>query len=123
MRYQQFLQLFRERCDHPPSKTLILNAKQSIMRSGDLIQVARDAVSDIELSIEETNGHVEIGEPITMNVNPDQIRKVFRDRIGNAVKFSRKDEPPLVKVSGKTGNGTYRIFVEDNGIGFQEELC
>lgn len=42
-------------------------------------------------------------------------------KTSSIIKFSRKEEPPLVKVYGKVENGTYRIFVKDNGIGFQEE--
>lgn len=54
-----------------------IGSRPNLLEPSDLIQVARDAVSDIELAIEETKAHVEIGELITIKVNPDQIRSSF----------------------------------------------
>jgi signal transduction histidine kinase len=48
--------------------------------------------------------------------------QLFQNVIENAVKFSRKDEPPHVKIYGKVKkqSKTCEISVEDNGIGFEE---
>jgi signal transduction histidine kinase len=63
------------------------------------------------------------------------MRQLFQNLIGNALKFHRADEPPLVKVSVQSpnGHGGYpagadanercQIMIEDNGIGFDEKYC
>lgn len=87
----------------------------------DLVQVAREAISDLELAIEQAGGRVEVGELTTVKVDPSQVRQLIQNLIGNAIKYCRKNEKPVVKVYGKIEDRTYRIFVEDNGIGFDEE--
>jgi signal transduction histidine kinase len=52
------------------------------------------------------------------------MRQLFQNLIGNALKFSKKDVSPIVKVMGDhAGNtdGSYQITIEDNGIGFDEK--
>jgi signal transduction histidine kinase len=97
----------------------------------DLANVAREAVSDLEATIAEKGGRVEIGGLASIDADPTQMRQLFQNLIGNALKFHR-DEKPVVRVYGETikspglkkgvsRDGGYRIFVEDNGIGFDEK--
>ena len=97
----------------------------------DLASVARDVVGDLEESIKETGGRVEIGDLAGIDADPIQMRQLFQNLIGNALKF-HGDEKPIVRVYGETiqnpglkkdasRDGEYRIFVEDNGIGFDEK--
>jgi signal transduction histidine kinase len=97
----------------------------------DLAAVAREAVGDLEASIKETGGRVEIGDLAGIDADSTQMRQLFQNLIGNALKF-HGDDKPIVKVYGETvqnpglkritsRDGTYRIFVEDNGIGFDEK--
>jgi signal transduction histidine kinase len=54
------------------------------------------------------------------------MRQLIQNLVGNALKF-HGDEKPVVKIYGrssahdKSDDGHYRIFVEDNGIGFDEK--
>jgi signal transduction histidine kinase len=51
------------------------------------------------------------------------IGKLFQNLIGNALKFSRDDDSPYVKIYTQEVAGAGRvceICVEDNGIGFDE---
>jgi light-regulated signal transduction histidine kinase (bacteriophytochrome) len=96
-----------------------------------LAQVAREVVCDLEARIEEVGGRVEIGRLPTIQADALQMRQLLQNLIANALKFHR-DEPPLVKVSGRFVHGRQqrksalpnakelcRIVVEDNGIGFE----
>jgi len=100
----------------------------------DLAQVAREVVSDLEVKIEQVEGRVEVGRLPTIHADPLQMRQLLQNLIGNALKFCRRDEPPVVKVhgrfltSGESGRPRRspteercRIVVEDNGIGFEEK--
>ena len=97
----------------------------------DLASMAREAVGDLEASIKETGGQVEIGDLAGIDADPTQMRQLFQNLIGNALKFHR-DVKPVIRVYGETAenpgpkknasrDGGYRIFVEDNGIGFDEK--
>jgi PAS domain S-box-containing protein len=87
----------------------------------NLTQVAQDVVSDLEVHIERTGGHVEVGELPIVDADPTQKRQLLQNLIENGLKFHRPEEPPIVKVSGKILGDRYQIMVEDNGIGFDEK--
>jgi len=100
----------------------------------DLAQVVRDVVADLEVQIEKSEGRVEVGKLPTIQADPVQMRQLLQNLIGNALKFSRPEEPPLVKVHGRFVGGREegerrgpareercRVLVEDNGIGFDEK--
>jgi two-component system, LuxR family, sensor kinase FixL len=99
----------------------------------DLAEVAKEVVSDLEVRITKEGGRVELHRLPTIQADPLQMRQLLQNLIGNAVKFHRVDEPPVVKVSGRYVQGQQqnlsvrsmpehcRILVEDNGIGFEEK--
>jgi signal transduction histidine kinase len=50
------------------------------------------------------------------------MRQLFQNLVGNALKFHKEGEKPIVQVSCvRTNNGVAQIIVEDNGIGFEEK--
>ena len=93
----------------------------------DLQRIAGEVVSDLETLIETTDGRVEIKYLPVIDADPTQMRQLLQNLIGNALKFHRPDESPLVKISGQIVGGdvsgsainpVYRLTIEDNGIGF-----
>lgn len=104
-------------------------------KSVDFNDVLRDVVNDLQVRIDETGATIEIGDIPAVEADPSQMRQLFQNLIGNALKFHGK-EKPLVKIHGHipkktegeffadTIPGPYcRIFVEDNGIGFNESYA
>ena len=92
----------------------------------DLKRVTEEVVSDLEVRIEQTGGRVSIGELPTIEADPLQMRQLFQNLIGNALKFHREGVSPLVKVYAETISGDgdesfCRVTIEDNGIGFDEK--
>jgi two-component system sensor kinase FixL len=96
----------------------------------DLAQVVQEVISDLEVQIEQSGGRVEAGKLPTLQADPLQMRQLLQNLIGNALKFRRVEEPPIVKIEARYV-GTRerrgdipataemcRITVEDNGIGF-----
>ena len=84
-------------------------------------EVLAEVLSDLELSIEQVGGKVDLGALPTIDADPSQMRQLFQNLLGNALKFHKKNEPPVVKIGANTGNGLCTILVEDNGIGFDEK--
>jgi PAS domain S-box-containing protein len=96
----------------------------------DLAAAALEAVSNLETSIKDTGGQVEIGKLARIDADPVQMVQLFQNLMGNSLKFHGKEKPVVrvygQRVDGDTGLGragekSYRIFVEDNGIGFDEK--
>ena len=89
----------------------------------DLGQIAGEVLSDLETLLEQSGGRVDIDPLPVIEADPIQMRQLLQNLIGNALKFHKPDVPPLVKVRSEPTEpqGTCRIYVEDNGIGFDEK--
>jgi len=46
------------------------------------------------------------------------LRHVWSNLIGNAIKYSGKNQHPEVAISGTRRDGTFEYYVRDNGVGF-----
>ncbi|WDF61533.1 response regulator [Flavobacterium sp. KACC 22758] len=98
----------------------------------DLNIVLQEVLSDFDYLIERKNAIVKTTELPTIDSIPSQLRQVFQNLIGNALKFSGANEPPLIEITSElivdksfdsptSPEGKYcRIIVKDNGIGFDE---
>ncbi|MBW4615959.1 MAG: PAS domain-containing protein [Desmonostoc vinosum HA7617-LM4] len=97
----------------------------------NLTEIAQEVLSDLEVRIQQTKAHIEIGELPTIRADPLQMRQLLQNLIGNALKFHRPQVPPIVKIfsqlwknqSEKLCNccDNCQIIIEDNGIGFEEK--
>ena len=91
-----------------------LNIKETIQR----------AIDNLEVSINETKGIIHIGDLPTVKGEPLLLLQLFQNLIANALKFQRSEEPPVIKIYGQSTNNNFcEIFVEDNGIGFDEKYA
>jgi len=95
--------------------------RAKLFQPTDLVVAAQEAVSDLELVIKRADGRVEVAELATVDADPDQMRQLFQNLIANAVKFRQTEEKPVIGIYGEIDGDTYRVFVKDNGIGFEEE--
>jgi signal transduction histidine kinase len=94
--------------------------------------ILKEAISDLELAIQEKHAILEVEDLPTLEIIPGQMRQVFQNILSNALKFSKKDQPPRIRIWGEWLNDLYtpsasnnagnfyRLFIEDNGIGFNE---
>ncbi|MDX1619968.1 MAG: ATP-binding protein [Nitriliruptorales bacterium] len=82
----------------------------------DLNDAVTDALRDLRLAIEEADALVEVGDLPTVRGEPAQLRLLFQNLIGNAVKY-RSDAQPRVTVQGEPDGDGWKLQVSDNGIG------
>ncbi|MEM1441130.1 MAG: ATP-binding protein [Verrucomicrobiota bacterium] len=84
-----------------------------------------DATSMLELAIEETHAKIEVEALPTIEADEAQMRQLFQNLVGNAIKFRREGVPPEIRIScqsTKLGKeDAIEIRVKDNGIGFDEK--
>jgi len=82
--------------------------------------VLAQSVNDLKVAIEEngalvTHAHL----PMVMADRP-QLGQLFRNLIGNAIKF-RGNEPPRIHISANRNGNGWTFSVRDNGIGIAPE--
>lgn len=88
----------------------------------DLKKLVQDVLGDLETRLEETRGRVEVDSLPVIDADELQMRQLFQNLIGNALKFKKPGKAPVVKVyTMKGARGNYKIIVEDNGIGFDKK--
>jgi PAS domain S-box-containing protein len=112
------------------SHCLVTNKPEDFTRIY-LKSMIEEIAANLEPEIIEAGACLEIGEMGMVEAEPTQMRQLFRHLIENAIKFRGKDTP-VIRVYGKFAeclpNGEdvpagnwYQVFVEDNGIGFDEK--
>ena len=102
----------------------------------DLSTVAQEVLSDLETRTAEVNGKVDVDKLPTVQADALQMRQLFQNLVGNALKFSKPGESPVVTISsrrlngkdslatmGLTSNEALEITVQDNGIGFDAKYA
>jgi light-regulated signal transduction histidine kinase (bacteriophytochrome) len=90
----------------------------------DLNEVLCGVVADLEIRLEQSGGRLELGTLPVIQGDPLQMRQVFQNLIGNALKFKKPDVAPVVKVSShEISKDLFEITVIDNGIGFDNKYA
>ncbi len=99
-------------------------------REVDLDALVKEVVADIELTVQRKNAKITIGPLPTIWGVPGQLQQLFQNLVSNSLKFSREGIEPQIQIySEKITSGEssklnekkknyYRIFIKDNGIGF-----
>ena len=82
----------------------------------ELDSIVREAASNLEVPIQEAQARLEIGFLPNIVGDTQQMVLVFQNLLSNSIKYRRS--APVIRVHGRTTHGLIRIFVEDNGIGF-----
>ncbi len=85
----------------------------------DLNLIVQEVLEDLELTITSTNSHIQIDRLPVIDAIPIQMRQLFQNLISNAIKYSKADCPPEIKISCINTEKEYKITIEDNGIGFE----
>jgi len=101
----------------------------------DLNNLVGDILIDFQQSILEKKVDVIIEKLPILKVNPVLFRLMFENLISNALKFSKEKGDPIIRIFSsipdeenvldktRSQNNFYRLFVEDNGIGFDQQYA
>ena len=99
-----------------------IHRKGKPFRKVNLTEVLACVLSDLQYTLRDSGGQVEVGPLITLDADFKQMQQLFQNLIDNALKFHRKQEKPLVKIRAEMLNDQQCEFlVADNGIGFDEK--
>lgn len=98
----------------------------------DLNLILKEVLSEMESAVEEKRALIVIDNLPAIPINPTLIRPLFHNLIHNALKYSKKNVDPIIRIYSdfdkkyegndylETPSRYCRIFIEDNGIGFDQ---
>lgn len=89
----------------------------------DLQQVVTHVLQDLEIFVADVKAEIEVAKLPVLEADPSQMRQLFQNLIGNALKFHRQDIAPRIKIHCQTAGPDCEIVVTDNGIGFDERYA
>jgi len=113
-----------------------ISVEKESLEEVDLNNVLEDVLFEMDTTIQEKKAEITVEPLPVLTVNTILMGPLFSNLIGNALKYSRKQVPPVIRIhsemSGSPGAGSNgkdtdtrycRIYVEDNGIGFDQKYA
>ena len=88
----------------------------------DLNNIVSDCLEDLSLIIEEKQATVNYDNLPTIKASLSEMRQLFQNSIGNALKFTG-DRQPIINITAQTQNRFLLFKVEDNGIGIEPQYA
>ena len=133
--------LLEQRPGEPPDPEILQGLRESTQRARELIDgvlvyarsgelrservalqsVLQEVTEDLRPGLEEAGARLEVGELPEVQGDARQLRRVFQNLVGNALKFRRLDTRLRVEVSALRDAREWVVTVRDNGIGVQPD--
>ena len=88
----------------------------------DTAPVLRETLSNLELAIEDSEAQVVFSDLPSVMGDPSQLRQLFQNIIGNALKF-RSESRPRVELDAKRDGDQWTFSIRDNGVGFDQRYA
>lgn len=82
-----------------------------------LNKVIADTIASLNVQITEAGARFEIERLPVVRGDPELLKRLTENLIGNAVKYHRPGVPPVVRIYGREDAHASILIVEDNGIG------
>jgi signal transduction histidine kinase len=97
----------------------------------DLNTLVHEVIDELESTVREKDAKIDLSTLPAIPVNPVLMKSLFLNLIGNAMKYSKPDVAPEIRIycdnidtDKKNGHTRYyRIFIKDNGIGFDQKYA
>ncbi|MBD3581357.1 sensor histidine kinase [Flavobacterium selenitireducens] len=94
----------------------------------NLNKTLKEVRSGLDEVIKEKNATIESGDLPSISVVPLQFQQLLHNLVSNALKYSKQDLAPVIRISAekvtlpeKGSREFWKISVSDNGIGFDPE--
>ena len=111
-----------------------ISIDKSAFVNSDLNVVLTDLLAELEEEVHETHARISIEPLPPLVVSPTLMRPLFQNLISNALKYRKKDTEATIRIRSEVSVGVNdrdknlvnrycRIFVEDNGIGFDQKYA
>ncbi|MBT1706410.1 PAS domain-containing protein [Chryseosolibacter indicus] len=89
----------------------------------DLNDIMSTILTDLELTIQQKKAEIEISALPSLRGSKLLLTQMFYNLINNALKFSKNDVIPVVKVDAVAQSEHIIVSISDNGIGFDQQYA
>ncbi|SNB46266.1 PAS domain-containing protein [Geobacter sp. DSM 9736] len=89
-------------------------------RTTDLSALAKEVAAELAFAEPDRRVSITIQPGMKAEIDPDLMRVVLGNIIGNAWKFTGKEAEAVIEVGTSDMDGTTAYFVRDNGVGFDQ---
>jgi PAS domain S-box-containing protein len=83
----------------------------------DCKKLLDNVLADLSILIKSSNATIEIADMPELHVYEIELGQVFRNLITNAIKFSKKNSSPSIRIYAKKIKDKWQFSVSDKGIG------
>ncbi|HMI08649.1 MAG TPA: PAS domain S-box protein [Flavobacterium sp.] len=102
-----------------------MDSEKVKMEKTDLNKLLKDVLALMDNTLDEKSVTIERNELPTLRVMPIQFQQLFLNILNNAVKYSKPDVKPVIKVHAEKEVSEkqkfWKISISDNGIGFEPQ--
>jgi two-component system, OmpR family, phosphate regulon sensor histidine kinase PhoR len=87
-------------------------------------EIIKEVIDNFALQLEEKKGKAELllnAQNDLLNADEVHSSNLVNNLVDNALKYSKENVPPLVKITTFTTNKNFVMRIEDNGIGMNRE--
>jgi len=99
---------------------------QLLLRPLHAHDIIRDVAGNFILQLEDRQGKIEMAlnaENDFIEADEVHFSNLVNNLIDNAIKYSKEDQPPLIRITTTSTNRSILISIEDNGIGMNKETA
>jgi signal transduction histidine kinase len=111
-----------------------LSIQSAALSKTDINGLLNELMVDLVEEVKEKKASIIIDAIPALNVNPDLLRLLFQNLINNSLKYQKENVSPVIKIWSELSmaigendknfvNKYCRIFIEDNGIGFDQKYA
>jgi PAS domain S-box-containing protein len=126
-RYAGFVRQGVERMEHLIRDLLaysrVTQAEDAAPGVVNLNDALAEALKTMQVRIDETNAKVSVGPLPRVRGEVSQFAHVFQNLLSNSLKYTRKDVPPEIDISGRQNGLNWIVSVRDNGVGFEQQYA
>lgn len=83
--------------------------------------IINEAIDNLKVKIESNKAQIIYKNLPKLRCDKIQLVSLFQNLIENAIKYRKKDIPPIIEISAEERKNNVIFSVKDNGIGIEEE--
>ncbi len=99
-----------------------ITSREAVLAPTDLGEILKEALANLELSIQESKAVITHDPLPTVTADPTQLTQVFQNLISNAIKY-RSQRTPKLHVGAEDRGAQWLLSVRDNGIGIAPQYA
>lgn len=101
--------------------TRVASGDGEVHGNANAAEIYEKVLANLSAAVRDSQAIITRGELSCARIRDVDLEQLLLNLIGNAIKYRKDDEPPVVHVYSLSQNGGCHFAVRDNGIGIQPE--